>query len=111
VLPCANRLPARTEGIPVTSRTVSNHVLEILLKLKGTRQLSDEEVLRFSVELHRIVEGIRCGCVVLRNPASTDGEIVVDDYIKNLRQQDVVADPNPTLYVQIVGGHEASLRN
>jgi hypothetical protein len=40
----------------VTSRTVSCHVLEILSCLKKSRQLPDEELLRFSVELRRVIE-------------------------------------------------------
>jgi hypothetical protein len=54
----------------MTSRTVSNHVLEIMVNIKKTRTLSEEEALRVSVELHRIVEAVRHGCDVMRNPGS-----------------------------------------
>jgi hypothetical protein len=89
----------------VTSRTVSHHVLEILSCLKKSRQLPEEELLRFSVELHRVIEATRCGAVVTRNAASTDDETIVDSYIRNLRPADILADSQPVLYAQIVGGH------
>ncbi len=89
----------------MTSRTVSHHVLEILSCLKKSRQLQEEELLRFSVELHRVIEATRCGAVVTRNAASTDDETIVDSYIRNLRPADILADSQPVLYAQIVGGH------
>lgn len=95
----------------MTSRTVSHHVLEILSCLKKSRKLPDDELLRLSVELHRVIEATRCGAVVTRNAASTDDETIVDGYIRNLRPADILADSQPTLYVQIVGGHDAPLHS
>jgi hypothetical protein len=80
-------------------------VLEILSCLKKRRQLPDEELLRLSVELHSMIEATRCGAVITRNAPSTDDETIVDSYIRNVRPADILADSQPILYAQIVGGH------
>ncbi len=92
----------------MTSRTVSNHVLEIMSDIRKTRPLSEEEALRLSVELHRIVEAVRHGCVVMRNPGVGQVDVIVDTYLKNLRGEDVLADPSPVFHSEIRGGHEAN---
>ena len=74
---------------------VSNHVLEIMVSIKKTRTLSDEEALRVSVELHRIVEAVRHGCEVIRNPGSGPDHAVVDTFLKSLRREDIIADLAP----------------
>jgi hypothetical protein len=56
-----------------------------------------------------VIEATGCAAVVTRNAASTDDETIVDNYIRNLRPADILADSQPTLYVQILGGHDASL--
>lgn len=94
----------------MTSSTVSNHVLEIMTDIKKTRMLSDEEALRLSVGLHQIIEAIRQGCIVMRNPSSSQEDIIVDVYLKTLRCQDILADPGAVFHTAISGGHEASPR-
>jgi hypothetical protein len=63
------------------------------------------------VELHCVIEVMRCVAVVTRNAASTDDETIVDSYIRNLRPAEILADSQPTLYVRIVGGHVGSPSN
>jgi len=101
----------RIGATAMTSRTVSNHVLEIIVNIKKTRTLSDEEAVRVSVELHRIVEAVRHGCDVIRNPGSGPDHAVVDAFLKSLRREDIIADPGPIFHSEIRGGHEAHPRS
>jgi hypothetical protein len=82
-----------------------------MVNIKKTRTLSDEETLRVSVELHRIIEAVRHGCDVTRNPGSGPDHAVVDTFLKSLRREDIIADPSPIFHSEIRGGHEANPRS